>query len=66
MILLRFYALALGVVASLAAAAHLRRDRETLVRLATLWFAVLVGAAALALFRRRYDRGRDAQGDITT
>ncbi len=31
-----------------------------LVRLATLWFAVLVGAVAWGVFRRRYDRGLDA------
>ncbi len=30
-----------------------------LCRLATLWFAVALGAAALAWFRRSYDRGRD-------
>ena len=52
MILLRFYALALAVVASLAVAAHLRRDRETLVRLATLaaLFTGLLAALALGVF----------------
>lgn len=30
-----------------------------LCRLATLWFAVLLGALALGWFRRYYDRGRD-------
>lgn len=30
-----------------------------LCRLATLWFAVLLGALALGWFRRHYDRGRD-------
>lgn len=30
-----------------------------LCRLATLWFAVVLGALALAWFRRHYDRGRD-------
>ncbi len=30
-----------------------------LVRVATLWFAVGVGAVALVVFRRRYDRHRD-------
>lgn len=33
-----------------------------LVRLATLWFAVLVGAGALTVFRRRYDRRRSVTG----
>lgn len=31
-----------------------------LVRFATLWFAVIVGVAALAIFRRKYDRGLTA------
>ena len=35
------------------------RAATLLCRLATLWFAVLLGAAALAWFRRSYDRHRD-------
>lgn len=45
--------LARGVVTPDAA-----RAATILVRLATLWFAVLVGAGALAFFRRNYDRNR--------
>jgi uncharacterized protein (TIRG00374 family) len=36
------------------------RAATILVRLATLWFAVAVGAVALGVFRRRYDRNRAA------
>ncbi len=42
---------ALGHVGTAAAAAA-----TLLVRLATLWFAVIVGFVALAIFRARYDR----------
>ncbi len=33
-----------------------------LVRFATLWFAVIVGALALLVFRRKYDRNMPPQG----
>lgn len=49
-----------------AVAGEVARAATILVRLATLWFAVLVGAAALAVFRRRYDRARQAQDRATT
>lgn len=45
-----------GVSETAASAATL------LVRLATLWFAVGVGAVALVVFRRRFDRHRDVAG----
>lgn len=45
-----------GVSETAASAATL------LVRLATLWFAVGVGAVALVVFRRRFDRHRDVPG----
>lgn len=40
-----------------AVAGEVARAATILVRLATLWFAVGVGGVALAVFRRRYDRG---------
>jgi uncharacterized protein (TIRG00374 family) len=42
-----------------AVAGEVARAATILVRLATLWFAVGVGAVALAVFRRRYDRDAD-------
>ncbi len=50
MVLLRDLALGAGGMTA-------ARAGTLLVRLATLWFAVLVGAVALLVFRRRYDRG---------
>jgi uncharacterized protein (TIRG00374 family) len=34
-----------------------------IIRFCTLWFGVTLGAVALAIFRRRYDEERDAEGD---
>ena len=47
-------ALSHGAIAAPAAKAG-----TLLCRLATLWFAVVLGALALAWFRRRYDRHHD-------
>ena len=49
-------ALSHGAIATPAAKAG-----TLLCRLATLWFAVLLGALALAWFRRHYDRHRDEE-----
>lgn len=50
-------ALSHGAIATPAAKAA-----TLLCRLATLWFAVLLGALSLAWFRRHYDRHRDEPG----
>lgn len=48
-----------------AAGGAVARAATILVRLATLWFAVAVGALSLAVFRRRYDRGASSQSGET-